>query len=35
MTNLNTNEAIISNENIKTKIYTIRDLQVMLDSDLA
>ena len=35
MTNLDTKESIISNEIIKTKIHKIRDLQVMLDSDLA
>ncbi len=35
MTNLDAKDSIISNEIIKTKIHTIRDLQVMLDSDLA
>ena len=31
----NTDIAIISNDDIKSKIYTIRGMQVMLDSDLA
>ena len=31
----NTDIAIISNDDIKNKIYTIRGMQVMLDSDLA
>jgi hypothetical protein len=29
------NELIIDEQNIKNKIYTIRDMQVMLDKDLA
>ncbi len=35
MNNSNIENQIITIDNIKTKIYTIRDLQVMLDSDLA
>ena len=31
----NTDIAIISNDDIKSKIYTIRGMQVMLDRDLA
>lgn len=29
------NELMLNNDNIKTKIYEVRGVQVMLDSDLA